>query len=167
MASTRMEGLSVRLDPTDVQASAFARACGARRFCVNWCVAQVHANQATWKAQKAAGVPKVDRVRPLSAMDLEQAWRRERPEWATEVSSWVFSWACRDVSAAHRNFLAGRARFPRFAKKGRSRERFTVAGRDVTLDAGRVQLPKIGSVRITSSDPAQARLRRLFPRRRA
>jgi putative transposase len=162
-----MEGLSVRLNPANVQASALARACGARRFCANWCVAQVHANHATWKSQEAGGVPKADRIRLLSAMDLEQAWRRERPPWAAEVSSWVFSWACRDIAQAQRNFLAGRARLPRFAKKGCSRARFSIAGRDVTLEAGRVQLPKIGWVPIAGADAAQSRLRRLLRRGRA
>ena len=163
----RRFGLAVRLDPSNVQASAFARAAGARRFCFNAGVAALRENHEVWKAEEAAGVPKSERIRPLSASDLERHWRSTRPDWANGISSWVFSWACRDVAAAHKNFLSGRAGFPRFAKKGRSRERFTIAGRDVALEAGSLTLPKIGRVRIAAACPAQARLRRLLSRRRA
>jgi hypothetical protein len=76
-------------------------------LCFNVAVAAVHANHAQWKAQEASGVPRGERVRAPSAHDLEALWRQTRPEWAAEVSSWVFSWACRDAAAAHRNFLAG------------------------------------------------------------
>jgi putative transposase len=161
METLRREGLSVRLRPTNVQRGVFARAAGARRFCFNAAVAAIHDNHSQWAAEEAAGVPKAERVRALSSQDLERRWRDTRPHWAGDVSSWVFSWACREAADAHRNFLAGRARFPRFAKKGRSRDRFSVAGRDVTLEAGWVTLPKIGRVRIASACPAQARLRRL------
>ncbi|HEY3238097.1 MAG TPA: transposase [Acidimicrobiia bacterium] len=167
MATLRLEGLSVRLDPTNAQRGLFARAAGARRYCFNVAVAAIRDNHAQWSAEVAAAVPRPERVRPSSAQDLERRWRDSRPDWAGEVSSWVFSWACRDAAQAHRNFLAGRARFPRFAKKGRSRDRFTFAGRDVILDAGVVTLPKLGRVRIASACPAQAKLRRLLCRGRA
>jgi putative transposase len=167
MGTSRLEGLSVRVDPSNTQRGLFARAAGARRFCFNAAVAHVRDNHARWWAEEAAGVPRSERVRPLSAQDLERRWRETRPPWAGEVSSWVFSWACRDAAQAHQNFLAGRSRFPKFAKRGRSRDRFTVAGRDVVFDAGAVTLPKIGRVRIAAPCPAQAALRRRLRRGRA
>ena len=167
MESVRRFGLTIRLDPSRKQTSTFARVAGARRFCFNVCVAAIRENHDQWAAEEAAGVPRSERIRPPSAQDLEQRWRRCRPEWAREVSSWVFSWACREAAQAHRNFLAGRTRFPRFATKGRNRDRFTFAGRDVTLVAGSVTLPKIGEVAIAGACPAQAELRRLLRRDRA
>ncbi|HEY3241584.1 MAG TPA: transposase, partial [Acidimicrobiia bacterium] len=167
MGTVRLEGLSVRLDPTNVERSVLARAAGARRHCFNFAVAAIRENHLQWQVQKAAGFAKADRVRPLSAIDLEGRWRRERPAWSGEVSSWVFSFACRDAAQACRNFLAGRAHLPRFAKKGRTRERFTVAGRDIRLEAGWVSIPEVGRVRIAGACPAQARLRRLMRRGRA
>jgi putative transposase len=163
----RMEGLSVRLDPTNAERSVLARAAGARRHCFNFAVAAIRDNHVAWKAQEEAGLEPAERVRPLSAIDLESRWRRERPAWAGEVSSWVFSFACRDAAQASRNFLAGRSRFPRFARKGRTRERFTIAGRDVRLEASWVTLPKVGRLRLAGACPAQARLRRLVRRGRA
>lgn len=79
----------------------------------------------------------------------------------------MFDFACRDAAATHKNFLSGRARFPRWAKKGRTRERFTIIGRVVALEAGWLTLPKIGRVRIAGACPAQAKLRRLIRRGRA
>lgn len=163
----QLEGLSIRLDPTNVQRPFLARSAGARRCCFNFGVAAMNQNRAAWRQQELAGVPATERVRPLSAIDLERRWRRERPDWAVEVSSWVFSFACRDAAAAQRNFLRGTGRFPRFAKKGRARERFTIAGRDVGLQASWVTLPKVGRIRIAGACPAQARLRRLLRRGRA
>lgn len=166
MGDVRLEGLSVRLDPTNVEQSVLARTAGARRCCFNFAVAAIRENRAEWRAQEMSEIPPQERVRALSAIDLERYWRRERPAWALEVSSWVFSFACRDAAAAQRNFLRGKSGFPRFAKKGKARERFTIAGRDVALEAGWVTLPKVGRIRIAGACPAQARLRRLLRRGR-
>jgi putative transposase len=163
----RLSGLSFRLDPTDLQRGLLARAAGARRFAFNQAVARVRANHAEWAALRDAGVPAGLRVRPPSGIDLRAAWKADRPGWHCEVSSWVFDFAARDAAAAHQNFLAGRGRFPRWAKLGRTRERFTIVGRDAPLSAGALTLPKIGVVRVASPDPAQAKLRRLVRRGRA
>jgi putative transposase len=163
----RFSGLSFRLDPTDAQAGLLARAAGARRFAFNQAVARVRVNHTQWATQRDAGVPPPDRVRPPSGIDLRAAWMADRPVWHFEVSSWVFGFAARDAAAAYQNFLTGRGRFPRFAKRGRTRERFTIAGRDAPVSAGALTLPKIGAVRIASPDPAQAKLRRLVRRGQA
>jgi len=166
-ARVRLSGLAFRLDPTNVQAGILGRSAGARRYAFNSSIARITANQEVWAAQRDAEVAPGERVRPPSAFDLRAAWKAERPDWAGEISSWVFDFACREAAAAHRNYLAGRTRFPRFAKKGRSKDRFTVVGRDATLEAGRVRLPKIGWVRICGADPQQVNLRRLVRRGRA
>jgi putative transposase len=163
----RLSGLSFRLDPTHVQAGLLTRAAGARRFSFNQAIARIHANSQAWAAQRDAGVEPAGRVRPPSAVDLRAAWKADRPHWHAEVSSWVYDFACREAATAHGNFLAGRARFPRFAKKGGTRERFTIIGRDALLVAGTLTLPKIGMLRIAAPDPGQAKLRRLVCRGRA
>jgi putative transposase len=163
----RLSGLSFRLDPTDAQCGPLARAAGARRYAYNQAVARVRVNHTDWATQRDAGVPPTDRVRPPSGIDLRAAWKANRPGWHCEASSWVFDFAARDAAGAHHNFLAGQAKFPRWAKLGRTRERFTIIGRDAPLSAGALRLPKIGAVRIASPDPAQAKLRRLVRRCRA
>jgi putative transposase len=162
--AVRLYGLSFRLDPTNVQAGLLARAAGARRKAYNEGVVRVRENHEQWAAQRDAGIAPKDRVKPPSGIDLRAAWKTTRPDWHGEVSSWVFDFASREAASAHKNFLAGRTRFPRFAKKGRTRERFTVVGRVAPLAAGTLTLPKIGTLRIASPCPAQAKVRRLIRR---
>jgi putative transposase len=112
-----------------------------------------------YQAQREAGVEPEDRVRPLSGIDLRNLWTAIKPEWASEHSWWIYDQASRDASTAMTNFLKGTARFPTFAKKNVSKERFTIYGRECEIEAARLRLPKIGWIKISSADPAQARLR--------
>ena len=162
--AVRRYGLTFKLDPTDTQQGWFAQSAGARRWCTNQCVALITANHEQWAAQRDAGVPAADRVRPLSAIDLRNALKKDRPDWLKKLSVWVVEFAAVDAAAASQGFLAGRTKFPRFARKGKSRERWTEWGNPCRLEAGTLRLPKIGEVRIAAADPAQARLRRLVRR---
>jgi putative transposase len=163
----RRYGLCVQLDPTDVQAGWFAQSAGARRWCFNQAVALIKANSEQWQAQRSADVDPRERVKPLSAMDLRNALKQDRPEWLLHLSVWVLEFAAVDAAAAAQGFLAGRTRFPKFARKGKTRERWTEWGKQCRLEAGTLRLPKVGAVRISSADPAQAKLRRLIRRGRA
>lgn len=166
-ARVRRYGLAFKLDATNVQAGWFARSAGSRRWCFNQAVALVKANHEQWASQRDAGLEPRLCVKALSAMDLRNALKKDRPEWLTEVSVWVLEFAAVDAAAAGRGFLAGRTRFPKFAKKGKGRERWTEWGRQCRLEAGVLRLPKIGNVRIASPDPDQGKLRRLLRRGRA
>jgi putative transposase len=163
----RRYGLAFKLDPPDVQVGWFARSAGSRRWCYNQAVALMKSNSQHWQSQREAGIDQAMRVKPLTAMDLRNALKADRPEWLRGVSVWVLEFAAVDAAAAGQGFLSGRTRFPKFAKKGKSRERWTEWGRKCRLDAGTLRLPKIGEVRIASPDPDQARLRRLIRRDRA
>ncbi|MBK5305186.1 MAG: transposase [Frankiaceae bacterium] len=166
-ARLRRYGVSFKLDPTNMQTGWFARSAGSRRWCFNQSVALIAQNHAVWQAQRDAGIDAKERVKPLSAMDLRNALKADRPEWLRELSVWVLEFAAVDAAAASNGFLSGRTRFPKFAKKGKARERWTEWGRDCRLAAGALRLPKIGEIRIAGPDPDQARLRRLIRRGRA
>jgi putative transposase len=159
----------VRLEVNDVEAGVLLRACGARRFAFNWAVAKVQANHAEWAAQRDAGIAPADRVRPLSFFTLAKVWTAEKPEvapWAGDHSTWTFRYAIRSAAEAHRAFLEGKRRFPRFKARHRDRARFTVAD-GLHLEPGRVRVAKYGWFRIAAPCRAQARLRRLVRRGRA
>jgi putative transposase len=160
-------GLGLRLDVSNVEANLLSRNSGARRYCYNKCVEQIKANYTIWAAERAGEVPKEDRTRPPSAIDLRTYWTSIKPIWAADHSWWLFDQACRDAAQANQNFLKGLARPAKFAKKGERPEHFTVLGRQCTLEAGRIRLPRIGWIKISSPDPAQAQLRRLIRRGRA
>src|SRR3954470_18283323 len=156
----------VRLDVTDVQAGMLLRAAGARRFAWNWAVARIKAHADQWAAEATYDIARAARIRPLSFFTLAKQWTAEKPDvapWAGEHSTWTFRYALRDAANAHRAFLAGQRRFPRFKSRHRDRARFTV--RDgLALEAGRVRLAKYGWVRIAATCPQQAKLRRLLRR---
>ena len=62
-------------------------------------------------------------------IDLGKLWRAERNDrapWYGQYPSELYNFAFRDVVAAHRNFLAGRASFPRFKKKAKTPPAFSV-----------------------------------------
>lgn len=166
-AQVRRYGLAFKLDPTNVQAGWFARSAGSRRWCFNQAVALIAENHKQWASERDADVDSKLRVKPLSAMDLRNALKKDRPDWLTELSVWVLEFAAVDAAAAGGGFLAGRTRFPKFAKKGKSRERWTEVGGRCRLEAGALRLPKIGNVRIASPDPDQGKLRRLVRRGQA
>lgn len=100
----RRYGLCIRLDPTDVQAGWFAQSAGARRWCFNQAVALIKANSEQWQAQRSADVEPGERVKPLSAMDLRNALKRDRPEWLLQLSVWVLEFAAVDAAEAAKGF---------------------------------------------------------------
>jgi putative transposase len=165
--AVRREGLKVKLAPNNVQATSLARSTGARRFAYNWALAVLKAHSDHWKVQRLVGVPAEQRINMPSAKTLQAMWRHARPDWAGELSSWVFSWACIDARQAMDNFLCGRAKFPHFKRKNRDIERFTIVGRDIPLEVGRLKVPKLGWVAVAGACPAQAKLRRLIRRNKA
>jgi putative transposase len=156
----------VRLDVTDAQAGMLLRAAGARRLAWNWAVEKIKANADQWAAEASYGIPKDQRIRPLSFFTLAKLWTAEKPDvapWAGEHSTWTFRYALRDATNAHAAFLAGKRRFPKFKSRHRDRARFTV--RDgLGLEAGRVRVAKYGWLPISSPCPQQAKLRRLIRR---
>lgn len=158
--------MRVRLDVNDVQAGMLLRAAGSRRFAYNWAVAKITTNHEQWVAEASYGIPKDQRVRPLTYFTLGKLWTAAKQvvaPWAGEHSTWTFRYAIQDAAEAHAAFLAGKRRFPRFKSRHRERARFTVTD-GLHLEAGRVRLAKYGWVRIASPCSAQAKLRRLLRR---
>lgn len=145
------------------------RAAGARRFAFNWALAKIQANHAEWVAQRDAGVSPPNRVPPLSFFTLAKLWTAEKREvapWAGDHSTWTFRYAIRSAAEAHRAFLEGKRRFPKFKARHRDRARFTVAD-GLHLEPGRVRVAKYGWFRIAAPCRSQAKLRRLVRRGRA
>lgn len=142
--------IALRLSPS--QRVAFARHAGAARFAWNWGLARK-------QEERAAG-----RANP-SAMDLHREINRlkGRPKedggipWAYEVSKCAFQESLRDLDAALRRFFDGckpgarRVGYPRFKSRERATPHFRLTG-TVRVADGRIQLPRIGKVRIATGD---------------
>ncbi len=52
------------------------------------------------------------------------------------------------LGAAFKNFFAGRAKYPQFKKKGKSRDSFTLTNDQFSVDGSRIRIPNLGWVRM-------------------
>jgi putative transposase len=165
----KQSALVVRLDPGLAQRRFFAGAAGTRRFAHNWAVGKITEHTEAWRAQREAGVDPKDRSRPPTMIALGKLWRAEREKvapWHAQYPSELYNFAFRDAVASHRNFLAGRARFPKFKKKSNTPPAFTVRF-TVRLEPGSITLSRVGTVRIATADTHQSELRRRIRRGRS
>ncbi|WP_405932265.1 RNA-guided endonuclease InsQ/TnpB family protein [Streptomyces sp. NBC_00827] len=150
---------SFRLYPDSGQRTALAKAFGCARVVFNDAV------RAREDARTAGGAfPKAGE---LSRKLITEAKQTDARSWLGEVSSVVLQQSLRDVEAAYRNFFASlkgerkgaKTCVPRFKSRKDTRQsiRFTANARWSITDSGRLNLPKIGAVRVKWSRtlPAQ------------
>ncbi|WP_328755380.1 transposase [Streptomyces sp. NBC_00117] len=139
-----------RLYPEPGQCSALGRAFGCARVVFN---DAVRARQDA----HAAGLP-YPKAAELSQTLITQAKQTVERSWLGEVSSVVLQQSLRDVEAAYRAFFASlkgerkgaSVGAPRFKSRKDSRQsiRFTANARWSITPTGRLNLPKIGEVRV-------------------
>jgi putative transposase len=152
MAMVR-QALRFALQPNCRQRRSLARHAGASRFAYNW---GLERERAALDLRQAG-----DSTVPLpSAMSQHREWNnwKKGPDgipWWNEVSKCAAQEAFRDLERGLRAFWQSRAgkrpgpqvRFPRFKKKGRSRDSFRLTGA-IHLHRGAVTLPRVGTVRL-------------------
>ncbi|MFJ8106476.1 RNA-guided endonuclease InsQ/TnpB family protein [Streptomyces sp. NPDC096132] len=144
-----------RLYPQPAQRVALAQAFGCARVVFNDAVR-------AREDARAAGKP-FPKAAELSQKLITQAKRTAERAWLGGVSAVVLQQSLRDAEAAHRNFIAslkGERKGPKLgAPKFKSRKdrkqsiRFTANARWSITPAGRLNLPKIGEVRVRWSRP--------------
>jgi putative transposase len=132
----------IKLKPTAGQAEALARAAGTARFAYNWGLSK-------WQELYAAHQADPEQPKPseFAVRRLINATKREEFPWMLEVTKYAPEEALRSLGRAYANFFAGRAKYPKFKKKGR-RDAFRVDGQAVEVDGSAVKLPKLGWVRM-------------------
>lgn len=165
---TSFEGLVVRLDPNNTQASYLAGCAGAYRKAYNYAVEQLRTNTEDYRYLRDAGAPNDTLPKPLTARDVQDSWHRGKDAhapWHREYPSKVYLFALQAAHRAHRNWMTGKAGFPRFQTK-HGPTKFKVC-ESIHLQARHLALPKLGPVKIYRPDPAQARLRRHLRRGKA
>jgi putative transposase len=139
---TERSGFRFRLYPTLEQAGALARWAGCAR--VVWNAALEQRRTAARMGQRAS----------WAAQDAELAELKRAFPWLSEPHSDVCQQLLRDLDRAHRNWWAGRARRPRFKRKGRDSVRIQsrpgkgeIQIRRLNRRWGEVRVPKLGWVR--------------------
>lgn len=178
---TSLRAYRYALDPTYAQLESLQRHAGAARWAFNHSLAAKIAAHQTWRAQvdqlvDEQSIPReVARTQARTPMPtkptIQREWNRLKGDtrtmtpgyapWWHEVSTYAFQSAFIDADAAWRNWLdslqgrrAGRqVGYPRFKKKGRSRESFRIH-HDVKrptirpITYRRLLVPRLGEVRV-------------------
>ena len=133
----------IRLDPNNRQATYLAKAAGTARFAYNWALAEWQTQYAAWKADNTQPKPnQMGLRRQLNAI------KRDQFPWMLAVSKNAPQMAIIQLGAAFKNFFAGRASYPQFKKKGKSRDSFTLTNDQFSFDASRIRIPHLGLVRM-------------------
>lgn len=132
----------IALDPNNVQATYFARAAGTARFAYNWALAEWQRQYEAWKADNSLPKPSQTALR-RQLNDI----KGEQFPWMLEVTKNAPQMAIIQLGAAFNNFFAGRAKFPKFRKKG-LHDRFSLTNDQFSVDGSRIRIPNLGWVRM-------------------
>ena len=135
----------IALDPNNVQATYFAKAAGTARFAYNWALAEWQRQYEAWKQDNSLPKPSQAALRrQLNAI------KREQFPWMLEVTKNAPQMAIIQLGEAFKNFFAGRAKYPKFRKKG-VHDRFTLTNDQFSIDGCRIRIPNLGWVRMRES----------------
>jgi len=157
-----VQAFSFALDPTAEQHRVFARHFGVRRHACNWAVRQIKDGIEAYHA----GVADPGGEAP-SMQSLRKRWNQVKPvecadrqtgeAWWPEISKEAFADGIRGAVDAYwrwQESRAGRldgprAGFPRFKRKGRDADRFTITTGVMRVNPDRrsVSLARVGTVR--------------------
>ncbi len=171
-AGYTMQGFVFALDPTRDQVSALERCFGARRFARNWTVAQISAGVERFRSEGVSSAAP-------SLYGLRKKWNVEKrvvavdagtgEEWWPEISKEVFNDGIRGAVDAYWRWQKSRAGklkgrrvgFPRFHKRCKHRDSFTVTrngSNQVLVRRGVVHIPRVGWIATHESTRKLARL---------
>ena len=137
-----MKAHKIALNPSNEQATYFARASGVARFAYNWALAE-------WNRQYEAYKNDNTLMKPSEAALRRQlnVIKREQFPWMMEVTKNAPQMAIIQLGAAFKNFFAGRAKYPQFHKKG-VRDSFTITNDQFNVDGARIRIPGLGWVKM-------------------
>lgn len=148
----RHQAYRFALRPDRLQERSLHRFAGACRFVYNQ-------GLALQRARHEAGEKRLSYVGLCKELT---AWRNgsETP-WLKDAPVHALQQSLKDLEAAYRNFFEGRARFPRFKRKGHSDAFRYPDPKQVRLDQGneRIFLPKLGWVRYRNSRVIEGEVR--------
>lgn len=135
----------IALAPNNKQATYFSRAAGVARFAYNWALAE-------WKRQYEASKTDSQATKPSQTALRRQlnAIKREQFPWMLEVTKNAPQMAIIQLGEAFKNFFAGRAKYPKFRKKG-VHDRFTLTNDQFKIVGCRIRIPSLGWVRMRES----------------
>src|SRR6185437_14557578 len=146
--ATRITAHRIRMHPTPEQIDYFKRAAGTRRFIYNWGLAEWQRQYAAYQVEQDT-MPEDERtlVSP-NALALKKQFNAIRGElfpWSYDVTKCAVEGAFDDMGKAFTNFFAGRAKYPKWKKKGKSHESFYIANDKFALGSHWISIPGLGA----------------------
>jgi putative transposase len=172
-----VQGFTFALDCTPEQAACVTRHFGARRYARNWAVRTLMEDLDRYRAAgEETGKPTLPGLRKRwnRVKDTECIDATTGVVWWPEISKEAFADGIKAAVDGYWNWQQSRAGkhagkrvgFPRFAKKGRDRDRvtFTTGAFRVEPDRRHVTLPRVGTLRVHENT---RRLERLLAKGRA
>ncbi|CFH41538.1 RNA-guided endonuclease InsQ/TnpB family protein [Staphylococcus aureus] len=139
-----MKTIKVRLKPTNEQLPLFHQSSGTHRFIYNWTLAKQQDNY----KQGGQFINDGELRKEITQLKKQEAY-----QWLSQVSNDIPKQAIKDACLAYRRFFKGRARFPRFKSKKRSKWSFYNDTAKLKVKDHRVLLAKIGWVKTSESIP--------------
>jgi putative transposase len=137
----------IRMNPRPEQVEYLKRACGTRRFVYNWGREHWEAAYQAYKAEQET-IPEAERkLKSPNAMALKSQFHalRERDyPWTYDVTKCVVEGAFDELDKAYANFFAGRAEYPKYKKKGKSRESFYLSNDKFVVGSHWISIPGLG-----------------------
>jgi putative transposase len=144
------------LDPNDRQRGCLASHAGGARYAYNLGLQWIKASLEDKRKGKDGTV--------LGAFEMHRRWNRWKKDSANGITWWqnnskcVYQEAFIDLERAAKTFFASRSGryrgpllgFPRFKRKGKSRDRFRLTGL-IRVGPRWVQLPKLGTLRLSEN----------------
>ena len=135
----------IALDPNNKQATYFAKAAGTARFAYNWALAEWQRQYAAWGQDNSLPKPSQAALRrQLNAL------KREQFPWMLAVTKNAPQMAIIQLGQAFQNFFSGRAKYPKFRKKG-VHDRFTLTNDQFSVEGSHMRIPNLGWVRMRES----------------
>jgi putative transposase len=137
----------IRMNPTPEQVEYLKRACGSRRFIYNWGREQWEKQYLAYKQEQETLSEEQRVLTPPNAFALKKQFNEIREQeypWTYQVTKCVVEGAFDDLKSAYDNFFAGRADYPRYKKKGKSRESFYLSNDKFTVGSQWIAIPGLG-----------------------
>jgi putative transposase len=172
-----VQAFAFALDATPEQEAQLRRQFGARRYARNWAVRTLKDDLDRYRETSLeTGAPSLAGLRKRwnQAKGTECTDAATGEAWWPEISKEAFADGIKAAVDAYWNWQSSRAGtrqgrragFPRFAKKGRDRDRvtFTTGAIRIEPDRRHVTLPRVGTVRVHENT---RRLQRLVAKGRA
>lgn len=130
-----IKSVKIRLLPSKEQEELMFKSVGVARFSYNWALAE-------WNSQYERG----ERPNSLSLKKQFNNTLKKSDDysWLREVSSQLIAQSFADLGSAFNNFFKGKAKYPRFKSKKKSKQAFYVRHDRLNIVGETVNLEKIG-----------------------